>query len=544
MRLSLLLLACSAVLASSPQGVAAQTLTRAAPIDRADQNPRTVRQRQTPGPRMVRPGRVRTEPVAPFLVRSVTVENSTLPAAELADAWRPFIGQTLDSRGLLRLTDALAAVYERHGVAIYTVTVPAQVFADGALRVRALEGYVEDVQVVGPAGARNRALIDAYLAKLTADRPLRKATLQRYISLIRDIPGMKSDMALENGAAENGVRLKLAIQPHPVQVAVAVNNRGTPYLGRTQIQADLYLNSLLRQGDQTRLTAAAPTDFRRFQSYSGSHSQPVGADGLTVTVFGGYLRTRPKDTPILGHSASAGVQASYPLIRGYDRDAYLTVSLDGVDSDNAFLGFTFANDRTRAARAALSYSRQTDRRLFYGSATLSAGVDGIGARTTDRGLSDLDFKKLNLRGGANFAVGKVFALRLTGAAQATRSRLPGTEQFAIGGEEFGRGYEASVIAGDYGYAGAAEVAFIPAKLPKAIGGSEAYAFVDGGKVWYRARFGAPTSRAHLTSGGAGVRVAMANRAIVQLEAAKAFDNPLPFLDQRGWRGVVSIRTLF
>ena len=45
------------------------------------------------------------------------------------------------------------------------------------------------------------------------------------------------------------------------------------------------------------------------------------------------------------------MQLSYPLLRGYTRDAYVTVGIDGVDSDNAFLGFeTFSDDRIRAVR--------------------------------------------------------------------------------------------------------------------------------------------------------------------------------------------------
>jgi hemolysin activation/secretion protein len=541
MRLPLCLLA--AATSALPLAVQAQTSTsRVVPDSRADQNPRTVRERR---PAVAKPSRARARstPLKPFTLRSVVVADSTVAPSLLEAAWRPFIGQSIDTAGLLKITDALAKVYERQGYAIYTVTVPDQTFENGVLKVRALEGYIDETVVDAPANPRDRALAEAYLAKLKAERPLRRETLERYVSLIRDIPGTENKLALENGAGDNGVRLKLGLRRHPIQFGLSVNNRGTAYLGRTQVQADVYLNGLLRSGSQTRLTAATPTDTKRFRSYAIAHSQPIGSDGLVASVNAGYLRTRPAGTDLLGHAKSAGAQLAYPLVRGYDRDVYLTLGVDGVDTDNAFLGYTFANDRTRAVRAAASFSQQSDKRLFYVSGSLSQGVDGLGARGNPD-LGELNFRKLNVRGGASFTLGKAAALRVNAAGQYTGDRLPGTEQFAIGGDEFGRGYEASVIAGDRGYGALAELAYRPAKPPKALQGSELYAFADHGKVWYLGRYGAGAAHADLSSAGGGARLRLAGKAIVQLEAAKGLGNDLTFLDKRPWRGIVTIRTLW
>jgi hemolysin activation/secretion protein len=536
--LCLLVAAASAL----PFAVQAQTSTsRVVPDSRPDQNPRTVRERKPPISKPSR-ARARSTPLKPFVLQSVQIQDSSLPPALLEAAWRPFVGQSIDTPGLLKITDALAKVYEGQGYAIYTVTVPDQTFDNGVLKVRALEGYIDETVIDAP-NRRDSALAETYLAKMKAERPLKRETLERYISLIRDIPGTSNQIALENGAGDTGVRLKVGLRRHPVQVGLSVNNRGTAYLGRTQLQADLYLNGLLRSGDQTRLTVASPTDTKRFRSYAVSHSQPVGSDGLTVSVNAGYLRTRPAGTNLLGHAKSAGAQLSYPVIRGYDRDVYVTLGVDGIDTDNAFLGFTFANDRTRAARAAVSYSQQSDKRLFFVSGSLSQGIDGLGARGNPA-LGKLDFRKFNTRGGAAFSLGKAAALRLNAAGQYTNDPLPGTEQFAVGGDEYGRGYEASVIAGDRGYGVAAELAYRPAKLPKVLTGSEVYTFADRGRVWYLGRFGGSTAHADLSSAGAGARLQLKGKAVVQLEAAKGLGNDLAFLDKRPWRGIVTIRTLW
>jgi hemolysin activation/secretion protein len=533
----------AALTSLGPRPALAQINPSFVPPARPDQNPRSIRERQRPGPRTPR-ARARNTRVTPFVLRQVVIEGSTLPASELEAAWRPFVGETLDTRGLLKVTDALAQVFERDDIAIYTVTIENQAFTDGVLRIRALEGHIESVDVQGPAGVRSRALVDAYVRKLTAQQPLRRSTLQRYVSLIRDISGLDSEMNLENGSSSTGVRMTLKLKPHPVQVALALNNRGTAFLGRTQIQGDLILNSLLRQGDQIRLTAAFPTDFNRFQFYATQLAEPLGADGAVLTANASYLRTRPKDTTILGQTVSAGVQVSYPLLRSYDRKAYFTLDLDGANNRNAFLGFTFANDQIRALRLAFSYTRQNARLLYDFSATYSQGLDALGAHTLTPGAETLDFHKWNVKGGLSLGLGNHGALRLHAAGQWSGEPLPPTEQFALGGEEFGRGYEASTLAGDDAVAASAELAYAFPKVPVAFSGSEAYAFADVGEVWYKSRFGQPTAAAGLASLGFGVRATIAQKAVVQLEAADPLENPTPLLGRRGWRGIVSIRTLF
>ena len=217
----------AALLSACPLAAQAQTGgTRAVPQSRPDQNPRAVRERQRPTPNLPSRSRARTAPVTAFVLKSVVVENSSLPADQLEAAWRPFVGRTLDNDGLVKVTDALAAVYEANDIAIYTVVVADQDFPDGVLKVRALEGYVDEVRIDGPAGSRNRALVDAYLSRIKAEKPLHRSTLQRYISLIRDIPGLSSEMDLQNGSGDAGVSIALKLKPDPVQIALSVNNRG------------------------------------------------------------------------------------------------------------------------------------------------------------------------------------------------------------------------------------------------------------------------------------------------------------------------------
>lgn len=538
-RLTLMAIAALAL----PGLAAAQTApSRIAPPTRPDQTPTPARPLQEP---VATPRAEQAPPtIQPFVLRGVRIEGSTLPPALLAAKYQPFIGRSLDGSSLIQISDAVASAYQGSGVALYTVAIPEQDFADGVVQLVAREGYIESVAIDGPRGRRQRELIAAYVGKLRAEKPLRQATLQRYVSLIRDIPGLTVDLQLQAGEQPGGVKLAIRARPNRVQAGIGINNRGTAFLGRTQVQADLLFNSAFRQGDQTQFTVAAPTEPKLFQYYAAAHSQPIGANGTRVQVSAGYLRTRPLAAGLRGHATSAGVQLTHPLIRSFDKDLYVTVGFDGANSDNAFFGFTFSDDRTRVARGSLAFNASTRKSLFAISAALSQGVSGLGARTLDPAVSELDFTKVNGRVAYNRSLGGPVIVRLTAAGQYSGDRLPGAEQFALGGDEFGRAYQASLIAGDYGYAGAAELALRPQKLPAALAGSELYGFVDGGKVWYRGRNGFSTQSADLGSAGGGARIALKSRVVVQLEAVRGLADPLAFADGRDWRGVFSVRSAF
>ncbi|WP_442679043.1 ShlB/FhaC/HecB family hemolysin secretion/activation protein [Sphingomonas sp. ASY06-1R] len=510
------------------------------PPDRADRRPAT-----RPGHgRAVRqlPPQRDVAPVQRFTLTGVTIEGSTLRPAELVPVYARFIGTAVDATQMQAIINEIGQIYERSDIALYTILAPDQDYAGGVLRLTAVEGHIESAVVRG-AGSKMRRLVGRYVAPLMRETPLRKRSLQRYVSLIRDIPGLNPIVDFERGSRPGGVKLVIAAKPRPFQLGLGINNRGTALLGKTQAQVDVYANSLLLGGDQMRLSYARPIRAAYYQSISAAYAMPLNADGLTLQVNAGKLRTRPRDLPLNGHATSGGTQVSYAAIRRYDTNLVVSAGLDGVNSDNAFLGFTFSNERTRALRLAASLTLSSETNLFSVSATQSFGLDALGARLLDPTVSQLDFRKINLRLGDNKVIGKSWILRMNGSAQFTSDRLPSTEQFTLGGDEFGRAYETALISGDTGYGVSGELAFHPVKVPPILSGSEVYMFVDRGSVRYRSRNGFAASRSHLGSWGGGARIAMINRAIIQVEAAHGFNNPVFYADRRNWRVVLSVRSI-
>lgn len=525
---------------SAAQDALAQVSPRFVPRSRADQLPQHRRVRHSP--RFVQP-RNPHAPIAPFTLTAVKVEGSTLPPAELRAAWAPFVGQRIDNDGLAKITNAVGAVYVRSPIALSTVYVPEQDFANGVLRLIAVEGYIGAVEITAKVSPRRRALLKAYAERLAAERPLTKRTLQRVTGLMQDLPGFTPELSYEQESAPGAQTLVVDGADRRFQVGLDISNRGIALLGHTQVQATVYANTLFTGSDQLRASVEVPTDPKRFQYLTLAYATDLDADGTSIAVNAAYLRTRPQLFALKGEAFLFGAQVSRQLVRS-DREALVaTLGFDGINGNNALFGRVETSDRVRAFRVSLAYSRTSSGNYASVGVTSSSGLDILGARTDPR-LSDPSFRKVDFRVTDYLSLAPEVTLRLNGFAQMTRDFLPTSELIALGGDEFGRAYEASLIAGDYGYAGSAELAWSPKKLPKPFAGSEAYIFTDGGRVWFRNRLGGPAFENHLASVGGGVRAKIGPGLVVQAEAVRGLYNPVNFEDREKWRLIAGLHALF
>jgi hemolysin activation/secretion protein len=533
---------CLLTMIVAPSLAQAQTAPLIIDTNRPDRSPAAAA--PTPAP-PAGAGRVEAAAAAAstsFILRDVHIQGSSLSPAALSPAWRAYVGKSVDNETLGKIADAVGEAYSHSDIALYTVLLPRQSFEGGVARLRVVEGYVAEIAIKAPEGVDVR-LTKAYAEKLKSHRPLRRPTLERTASLIQDIPGQTAEFGLLQAGAPGAVRLAITIKPKPFDAAVSVNNRGSDYLGRTQVEASITANALLHEGDQTRLTVAFPTEFKRFQYVSLTHSEPIADTGATASLTVGRLHTQPKIAgfDLSGNATTAGALVSYPLIRSNKRNLFLSGGLDGLNSDNALFGRQFSSERTRALRLAGSYSLTAPKHALSLSLTVSQGIDGLGARMADPRFSKAAFLKTNVQGGYNQQVGKSWVVRLAAGAQYTTDPLPSSEQYALGGSQFGRAFSSAVITGSSGYAGSAELAWRPTvNIPKRLSGSELYAFADEGKVTHD--FG-PIRNQTLASCGGGVRLALLSKGVVELEAAKAVKNPIPGAGSP-WRLMVNFRSTF
>ena len=498
--------------------------------NRVDRSPATVPEGQTQTQRLGLAD-APTQAFTPFVLRAASIEGSRLDKGLLEAAVQPFIGQTLDAEGVARLRVAVASAYAGSAWALPIVAVDTSQAGRGVVRIVAIEGRVTHVGLKGDARPDNSALLQGYAAALLAETPLSRARAERYLSLIGDIPGVTVATHAGPGREPGSVDLDMTVKRQRLAFDLGVDTRGSRVLGRTQFVGTATLNGAFRMGDQTRLTAILPAEVERFQYVALSHRQPIGFDGAALTGSLGYLRTRPPGG-VAGDAVTGGANLSWPMIRSYRTNLVLSAGLDGVNSDAAVFGERVATERTRVVRASAAGNRVSDRATASASLTLSQGLDGLGARAPS-GLTDLDFRKINARLDASRALGASMRLSAAATGQYSRDAAPSSEQFALGGADFGRGFPTALVAGDSGWGVRAEAAWRPRQMRGRLAGTEVYAFGDGGETTLNARPGLAGSRQRLASVGTGARIALGSRTRLDLEAARAVDDPRPTADR--WR---------
>jgi len=480
--------------------------------------------------------------VEPFVVQSVVLEGSSLPQERIDAVAAPFVGQTLDVQGLARLQQAMSAAVAQGTAALPFVTFTDGDFRQGVVRFTALEARVGRVAIYGDVDG-GVDLMRHYAARLAGEAPLSRKTAERYFSLIADIPGTKTTLKTVPSATPGAIDLGLEVERTRWDYAFGLNTRGSRTLGRTQLQATATLNGAFRMGDQTTFQLLVPTDLERFQYVSASHRSALGHDGASVTGSLGYLRTRPRGSPLKGEAKTAALLFSWPAIRSYQTNLVLSGGLDGLDSANAAFGEQIASERTRVLRASAAWSRATPRQVVTVSGSVSRGLEGLGARSAAPGLTDIAFTKVNARADISRAVGRSWRFSGSAAGQQTDDRAPVTERFTLGGADFGRGFTSALVSGDSGYGAKVEAAWRPAALPAPVRGSELYAFADGGEVRINDRPGLPAQNLRLASAGGGARVAIRDRTVVEIEGARSLDDPRPGQED-SWRLSVGVATRF
>lgn len=466
------------------------------------------------------------EPANAVALSRVRFEGASLPSDGLDSVVSPFIGQPLTRETLQKVANALSAAYSKSDIAFYSVTIPPQIPAGGELRVKIIEGHVASYTLKGKTSSTPERYIGAQVKRLMRDAPTRKSTLERTMSLLRDIPGQTIEAGLKPTGEPGELALDLNGKRKQVEVTLNVNNRGvTNVTSGVQAQISVDINGLLREADQTRVSAYVPFQPSRYQFYSLSHSTPIGTNGTRISASGAYVRTRTKINDIKGEARQIGIGLTHPLIRSYKRNLTLSLSLDGTNSDNYYLDTAFGGFRSRAVRAGVTWSDVGKTGGYAVSAIFSQGLDALGAREIT-GFSEKGFRKANLQITAVKELKKGLAFKLSTRAQYSDDMLPTTERFALGGDGAGLAFRYGTITAESALAGGAELSY------RVFGtntqGITVFAYADGALAHAVARpfYGLKARNFSLASAGVGIRAAPVKGWTASVQVALPVKKPL------------------
>jgi hemolysin activation/secretion protein len=467
---------------------------------------------------------------------------------------------------LQRVEAARAGLLGLYRNAGYTfTTVDAVLHADGVLHLVVGESQVTEVLLdgnIGPAGAQ----VLRFLNHLKDVRPLDVASLERWLLLAKDIPGITVRPVLRPaGTGAGALTLVAQVSRQAISGYVTADNRAASPTGPEQALGVVQFNSFTALGERTELSLFGAA---RFSQVFGQASTEfyAGDSGLKVRLYAGHGMAQPSG-PLsgigyLGETTIGGVGASYPVIRRRAYSLSLEGNFDVIEADtdiDAAGGSTtrLSHDALRVVRLGAVGAAYDQ---FLGDAhpganqltvRLSQGVAAFGASSNARTGADVGFTKVSFdatRVQTLFSPwsGATLALQTTLAGQWSDDVLPLSEKFYLGGGRLGRGFYAGQVTGDRALGASAELQLVTSYSTTLFGAAlelhpTLYAFYDWGQSFENQ---AVDANRRLQSWGIGVRVPVNDRFEVQLEGAHRITrqpggpgSPKLQADAVFWRGV-------
>lgn len=547
----LLLLAVGTLFSVSPQTAAiAQTIPTQDSPSRIDQDI-TIPTPPSDQPDLTIPESTDLTPPAGaetqiFRLSDLNIEGITVYSAEeLEPFYSDYLNQDISLLTLYDIANQITQQYRADGYLLTQAFVPAQTIQSGMAQIQILEGYIQSVNYEG-APEKQLQRLTGFGEKIQASMPLQQKDLERYLLLAGDLAGFEVRGVLGKGSEPGASELTLVVTQDPVDGFVSFNNRGTDSVGELRLQSGVFLNSLLGQGERFSLSGATtPTDLEELANIAGALTFPIGSEGLAIDLGSSYTAIRPGDDlrqfDINGNATAFNLGVSYPIRRSRQSNLAVTGRFDTLN-ESITTNFTGAEtfiseDRLRVLRLGLNSDFGDRRGVTYAGAALSLGLDAFGARDSgsatrpvSRANGSADFTKLNLNLSRQQFLPNGFGVNLAAIAQITDGGLFSSEQFGLGGSNFGRAFDSSEVLGDSGYGLRAEVqkTYFYGDQPKF---TQPYGFIDYGQVFRTAVTAVEPGQSSLGSIGIGVRQHLVRDMLFQLELAVPIVEDNLFSDQ-------------
>jgi hemolysin activation/secretion protein len=463
-----------------------------------------------------------------FVSSKISVDGATVYSdKDFAPYFQDYLGREISLGDVYRVAAALTRKYREDGYILSQVVVPAQRVADGVIRLTAVEGYIDQVRIEGDV-LGSRRLLDAYADKIKNSRPLRLDVLERYLLLMNDLGGTVARGTLSPSAQPGAADLTIVISHDRLAGGASINNRGSRFYGpwRADLATDFY--SLFGRYDRTgfRVVTTGGNDELHFAALS--HDQPVGTEGARLGASFSGSESDPgfgAEFPTFATSSRSAVLAlTYPVIRSRARNLYARGAFTYYNGETDANGLELSEDRLRAIRVAAVFDMADRwRGTNVVEAELSQGLNVLDASETgspnlSRPGGHSDFTKLTLYLARLQFLLPRWTLFAAVIGQYAFNDLLSPEEFAFGGEQFGRAYDAAEIVGDSGAALKLELRYSLMTQPRAE--STLYGFYDIGGVWRRnPGFGVDRDES-AAAAGLGIRLTFAQRFGAYVEIAK------------------------
>lgn len=463
---------------------------------------------------------------------SVTIEGSTVYAEnELARLYEDRIGQEVAVAEVFRIADEITVKYRNDGYILSRAIVPPQTVEDGMVIIKVVEGFINEIRIEGEF-SEEQTLLNAYVDKIISSRPLAIKDLERYLLLIRDLPGIKSEATITASQNIPGASdLVISVQYKKSDSFVRLDNRGSKYNGPVRLWLGGGFNSLTDTHQRATITfTGAGRGLKELTYLDLGYERLIGTEGKKLTFNLTNTKSRPGDfLRILGidsKTQSVKLGFSNPIIRSRAKNLTLYADFVVRNSETTIANDSeeLSNDRVRFISVGAQYD-STDRfgginqiglRLDLGMDVLRASQEGT--PVLSRQYGQVDFTKLLLDVSRLQRLSENWSYLTSLKTQFTSDKLLASEEFGVGGERCVRAYDPSELTGDRGACLLLEFRYGRTTGAETWTGYQLYGYLDGGTV-KRIDPGALGKSASLVSFGLGTRFNYNESLSGSLEAA-------------------------
>ncbi|AOK29922.1 sugar transporter [Burkholderia singularis] len=458
----------------------------------------------------------------------------SIPFAEISQRFTPLVGRDITIGQLIETANGVTKLYQDRGYALSFAFIPAQTFEGGVVRVTVVEGYVSNVKITGRPGAMEPK-IRAIAAHITDDRPLHRATFERYVNTFGLLPGLsvKANVAPPQNT-DGATTLELNVDRKPFNVSAGLNTSNPGLQGLFTVTE----NGLTSLGEQLSLSALFPKgpNDQTYVAFSGA--VPIGSNGLVTRVDASHYHGNPSvdqtalpDVQRTVINDKLGLSASYPLMLSNQRSLLGTLSGYASHNEDRYQNqqsgrYIGTRSQVRVLQMQLDYANVQPKQVQRISFNVAKAFDILGASksgiTNVPGISALNPVSTTFwRTGASFVQTNEWPLKIGTTVQLTGQyspdSLPTSEQISFGAQRFALGYEPGETSGDSGWGASFEInrAFSPGfAYLKTI---TPYVSCDMARVYLHS--GTPVPR-KLSSVGLGVRLTDSHFYNLDLSVAK------------------------